>query len=209
MTNKNSNSNPTNEKSGTFTSLVEQARQGRREVLPRLRKLLDEIPELWQSYGDLAKHVQCSWLKLIGGQDHYLRETLKHHGAALKQSLAGPDASPLELLQIERILALNLQLGYYECQLARFEGQSRPTLVKYIHEACAGIDRRLQQAMVNLLRMRKLVPEAMRVEVVVSGTVETVAREATETSEEPASQPETHKIHLPHNRVRELLREAN
>ena len=104
-----------------LTKLIEYAREGRQEVLPLLKKALDERPSLWENQGNIAYQAQGKWLELIAGEDLYFREALARHTAKLRAELAGPDATPLECLHIERVVALNLQNGYYECVLAKHE----------------------------------------------------------------------------------------
>jgi hypothetical protein len=45
--------------------VFDQARQGDLEALSRLRELLDDRPELWQPYGDVAKHAVSYQLWLV------------------------------------------------------------------------------------------------------------------------------------------------
>jgi hypothetical protein len=47
--------------------LVERAEKGDQTALEPLRRLLDEMPLLWQHYGDLSEWAQRSWLDLAAG----------------------------------------------------------------------------------------------------------------------------------------------
>ena len=55
----------------------------------------------------------------------------------MRDELAGPDASPLEQLQVERIVALNMQLSYYEALLPKHEATDMTRVVDYLHERVA------------------------------------------------------------------------
>ena len=90
------------------------ARRGNKECLPRLRRALDEHPELWQHFGNLALQSQESWLRLIAGKDLYLAESLRRHLDAMRSELAGPSPSPLDKLLVDRVLACNVQVLYFD-----------------------------------------------------------------------------------------------
>ena len=77
----NVNANPQTEKSDSsadqdMARLVERATKGDATVLPKLRRLLDESPELWRGYGDLALQARSSWIQLAAGQNLLLDECL-------------------------------------------------------------------------------------------------------------------------------------
>lgn len=189
----------------TVADLVQLARQGHREVLPVLGKRLDERPEMWQNYGNLAHQARSHWLKLISGNDLYLQGSMRRYYANLESELAGPDASPLEQLLVGRIVALSLQVDYFETLAAQNEATANGKLLRDLHEQSAAADRRLQQAIVNLARVRKLLPGVVKVEVVVSGEVEANLSSA-ETSPEPSVVGhDGTSLQVPRNRFAELM----
>lgn len=190
----------------TVGELIELARQGRSEVLPALRLVLDRSPHLWQEYGNLAYQAQAHWLKLIGGQDLYFQEAMARHAASLRAELAGPDATPLEKLQVERIVALNLQVGYFETLVAKHEATASEKILNYLHERCAVADRRLQQAMIGLARIRKLLPGVLKVDVVISGEVQANINDGGDKGE--AESPGPTRIQVPQNRIKDILAAA-
>ena len=49
---------------GELRVLVDRARRGDLDALPRLRELLDGHPEVWRSFGDLARHAEAAWVRL-------------------------------------------------------------------------------------------------------------------------------------------------
>ena len=191
------------------SALIELAKRGRQEVLPALRELLAERPELWQNYGNIARQAQSQWLALIGGNDLFLQESLGRHAAAMRDELAGPDASPLEQLQVERIVALNMQLSYYEALLPKHEATDMTRVVDYLHERCSAVDRRLQHAMMNLARIRKLLPRVLHVDVVVSGEINATINEVggDQNTKQTADNPA--RIRVPENRIKDLLAAAS
>jgi hypothetical protein len=90
------------------------ARRGNKKILPTLRRTLEEHPELWQHFGNLALQAQESWLQLIAGKDLYLSESLRLHLDSMRAELAGQNASPLDKLLVDRILAAHVQVLYFE-----------------------------------------------------------------------------------------------
>jgi hypothetical protein len=85
-------------------ALLLRAQQGDQTVLPQLRELLDNRPELWRQFGDLADHARDALLRLAGGQSLLFRESVVRRMEELRAELAGPEPSPLEKLLVERIV---------------------------------------------------------------------------------------------------------
>jgi hypothetical protein len=184
--------------------LIDLAKQGRKEILPTLRHLLDIHPEIWQESGDLAFRVQSNWLHAICGNNLYQRECLKRWSDELESKLAGPESSPLEQLQAVRIVALNLQLGYYEALLTKYEAKASEKVAAYLHGQCISTDSRLQQAMMNLARIRKLLPRVVKIELVVSGEVQTTIKGSADNTKSNSPEMPVH-IRVPENRIKDLL----
>lgn len=192
-----------------FARLIELAKLGRKDILPVLKRLLDGHPELWKHYGNLARQAQANWLDLIGQKNLYLKECLERQTAEMRATLAGADASPLEQLQAERIAALNLQLGYYEAQVARYESLKPDKVMEYLQRQCSSTDRRLQSAISNLARIRKLLPQTVKVEVTLSGEVQTSAKNPQPNSQTPTNGAEPMHVRIPANRIKDILAAAN
>jgi hypothetical protein len=84
--------------------LLERAEGGDRSAQPALAMLLDATPEVWRSYGDLARVAQDAWVELVAGPNLLLKESLRRKLAELKSELLpSPAASPLEQLLVERV----------------------------------------------------------------------------------------------------------
>src|SRR4051794_31307844 len=93
---------PTEPYTEEMQRLLLRAQQGDLSVLPELRALINDRPELWQRAGDLAEHAELSLLRLVSGTDLLALETVRRKLAELKAELAGPDCSPLEKLLVDR-----------------------------------------------------------------------------------------------------------
>ena len=91
---------------------VAQAQDGDEEALSKVRQLIKEVPLLARSFVDLAKTGECSFIKMISGDDPLVQEALPPQLKAMREELAGPDPSPMERLLAERIVTCWLQLQY-------------------------------------------------------------------------------------------------
>ena len=85
--------------------LIDRARQGDETALPALRTLLDESPGLWKQVGDLAKHVESAWMKLLAGNDLFTLECIQRGAEERRQDWLGDDPTPIERHMVERIVA--------------------------------------------------------------------------------------------------------
>jgi hypothetical protein len=137
--------------------LVQRAEQGDLTVLPLLRAALDEEPKLWRHYGDLSLQAQASLVKLVGGTNLLLTESLVRKLAELKTELAGSSPSPLEQLLVDRVVACWLQVAYADALFA----QVRDVPVAQGAELQRRQDaahRRYLQALKTLATVRRFLP---------------------------------------------------
>jgi hypothetical protein len=139
--------------------LVDQARRGVPGVGPQLREVLDRHPEIWQQYGDLARHATDASIRLIAAQDQAMTESLNRRLTDLRAELSGPSPSPLERLLIDRIAATWLTVHWCEVAHARTD--------EHEHEQAAHAEKRLDRAhrrhlsaIAALTSLRKLLPDA-------------------------------------------------
>jgi hypothetical protein len=139
--------------------LLDRARRGDLEVLPRLREVLESRPELWRHYGDLALHAQHGWIERIGGSDLLARESLHREVARLKQELAGPAPTPLECLLADRIAACWLQVYHADLTVAQAMGSSLK-LVEFLGRRQARVHRSFISSIGALAMIRRLMPTA-------------------------------------------------
>src|SRR5262245_36027289 len=83
--------------------LLYRAQGGDPTVLPRLRELLDDRPELWRTLGGWAGHARDTLLALSSVTSLVARESIRRYLAELQAELAGPSATRLEKLLVERV----------------------------------------------------------------------------------------------------------
>jgi hypothetical protein len=137
--------------------VFDRARRGDLEALPRLRELLEDRPELWQSYGDVARHALSSWIKLIAGDNLALEESTGRKADSMRAEVAGPAPSPLELLLADRVVATWLQLAHAEVMLAQARDASLKLLI-FAEKRLDGAARRHLTAIGALATLRRLLP---------------------------------------------------
>jgi hypothetical protein len=102
--------------------LMERARSGEAGAVSRLKRALDDHPEIWRSYGDLGTHAQSSWVALVCGSNFAMQECLQRKVAAMRAELAGPAPTPLEKLLVERVIACWLQVSHADDIVAQGGG---------------------------------------------------------------------------------------
>ena len=92
-----------------FRALVNRADKGDRAVLPVVKEVFDGVPGLWDAYGDLARSAETILIDLLAGNSQLTKVGVRKHLAAMRADLAGPEASPVERLLVDRVVACWLQ----------------------------------------------------------------------------------------------------
>jgi hypothetical protein len=99
----------------SFSELVKAARQGDRSVIPALRRMMQENPDLAANNGDLAAKTAIHWVDLIAGKDLYYRECLLMRVAELRAQLtAETNGTIVEAMVVEQCVSTWLQLYHHE-----------------------------------------------------------------------------------------------
>ncbi len=154
--------------------LFNRAAKGDRAVLPEVRRLLDQHPETWGAYGDLAAQARSSWVALTAGKNLLLRESIERKAVDLQAEVAGPDASPLERFLAERIVATWLQVNYLDALVAQNESAA-PAVLRELAKRQESAERRHQAALKQLALVRKLLRRAPSPLELLRPTAETAA----------------------------------
>jgi hypothetical protein len=149
------------------------AKRGDPRVLPKLRQELDSNPELWKSTGDLAAQAQRLWLERLSGQDLLVRESVARFLQQMRADLASDNPSPLDRLLVAQVMAQWLQMTYYEAKVAELDKVENEQVGRFLHLRYEQAVRRFEAAVKTLARTRKMLGGPVRVEVSVTGTVET------------------------------------
>lgn len=128
---------------------------GDASVLPQLRRLLEESPERWRGYGDLALQARSSWIQLASGQNLLMDECLTRKAVELRKEVAGKTSSPLEQLLADRAVVCWLQVSYYDNLIAQTR-EFTPAKVRMLQQKQDGAHRRYLSAIKTLATVRKL-----------------------------------------------------
>ena len=144
--------------------LVQRGMQGDREVLPALRTFLDTEPALWKEVGTFVEEVERTWMQLLTGEDLVAREILLRQLQALKEEVAGPMATPLERLLIDRIALCWLQVQQADLVAAR-QGPQRAAWIEQRQDRAQA---RFLAAIKALAQVRKLLTPGPLVQVTIA-----------------------------------------
>lgn len=137
-------------------ALVDRANQGETSVLPALRKVFDEHPELWEENGELARIVEAGWLKRMGGKDELFKESVSRRLRAMRKELSGPAPSALERLLVDRIGVCWLALHYAEAIYAQTVGDMTFKQGEYYQDRIDRSQKRYLAAIKALAQLRRL-----------------------------------------------------
>lgn len=138
--------------------LVAEAKRGNPEVLPQIRQLLQEHPQLGQHFGDLAGQVEAKWIGLLAGEDAGVRESLTRRVTELRLELQDRDASPLERLLGERILTSWLMARFFDSAVLLATENIPTTQTRFMHQQLDRAQKRHIEAVKALAEVRKLLP---------------------------------------------------
>ncbi len=150
---------PSHDTDSPYTSelrdLVERAQRGDQTAMPELRGLLDKSPELWQQVGDLAKHVETAWIKLLAANDLLTQECLQREAERRRTELLGDDPTAIERHLIETIVASWLQVKHAEMQM----GNSRDatdTHLTFLHRRLDSAQKHHRATINQLVKVREV-----------------------------------------------------
>lgn len=141
--------------------LVERAGYGDETAIIDLRALLNTMPELWKQVGDLAKHVETVWIKLLSGNDRLTQQCLHREAERRRTELLGDNSTPIERHLIETIVASWLQLRHAEILMANSMGATDSQL-SFFHRRLESAQKQHRMAIDQLMKIRKLQRVAKR-----------------------------------------------
>lgn len=133
--------------------LVERAQHGDPSVLPRLRAIIDQHPQIWQYAGNVAGMAELAWIKVIASEHPLIAESIKLTAAAMKAELLGPAPTSLERLLIDDIIANWLELKYRQCVAATVHNGSLAQAAFHV-KSLESAERRHQAAVRTLVEVR-------------------------------------------------------
>jgi hypothetical protein len=100
---------------GRLKELVKKAEKGNKKVMPEIREILEESPELAWRFMNLARLAERLFIdRMSKDKDLAAKEVMKRQLAAMREEIVGGNPSPLERLLAESVVATWLQIQLFE-----------------------------------------------------------------------------------------------
>jgi hypothetical protein len=100
---------------GRLQELAREAEEGNDEVVGEIRAILEGNPGLAWRLIDIGKTAERFLIKgMTADRDLVAQQIIEHQLESMRRELAGEDASPLERLLAERVVATWLQVQHLE-----------------------------------------------------------------------------------------------
>jgi alcohol dehydrogenase class IV len=135
---------------------VKRADRGDQNALQAIRLMFDKLPTLWDGYGNLAAAAEAALVDLYAGQSALAREGLCRKLATMRARLAGPEASPLEQMLVERVVACWLQSFHADFAYARALKELSSKEVEFYQRRQDRATRQYLKALRSLAEVRRL-----------------------------------------------------
>jgi hypothetical protein len=145
--------------------ILQRARNGDEKALPVVRQILQSPEAVDRLGGDLALQAEASLINSVARENLSWREALYRKVELLREELEGPDATPLERLLVERVVACWLQLHHSDIWLAQQEGKLSITQADYHQRTRDRAHKRYLSAIKALALVRKLALPVLQVNI--------------------------------------------
>jgi hypothetical protein len=139
-----------------FIELVQRAEAEGNAVLPEVRAFLDDHPDLWRRFGDLAASAKLAMIDVAVGGQPVLKEATVRQATELENDLAGAHASPLEKVLASHVAASWLAVAEARTTAANARSASLPQ-AEYLDRRRDRAGQRLESAAKTLALVRKLI----------------------------------------------------
>lgn len=147
-------------KAAELNALVHKASEGDKAAAKEVWKICDDIPGIrdWimEQYGNLSLQAQASFIRAMAGENLMLKEGTHQAAQQMRQTLAGPTPTPLELLLVDRIVTCWVQVNYYETLYAQNMGSLTLRQGDFHQRRLDAANRRYLQSISALAQVRKL-----------------------------------------------------
>jgi len=153
----------------TRQEIMDRARQGDRSILPQLRKILDDAPEITRKLGDLEQTARNAMLERIAGKHLVRQEAQSRFLDDLKAQIAGSAPTMLEELLASQIGLCWQHLRYAETIFAQARDYTlaqEDSYQRHIDRA----QRRYLNAIKALAQVRKLTLPTVQVNLATEGS---------------------------------------
>ena len=145
--------------------LLKQTEKGDEKVVPTIREILDQSPDLAWSFRNLGKMTERLLINEMTGEDLLAKEMIEHQLESMRSEIASEHPSPLELLLTERIVATWLQVQLFESHYASGLGKHTLAQGNYYQKRLDRAHRNHLSAIRTLAQIRKLGPAAVQINI--------------------------------------------
>jgi hypothetical protein len=138
--------------------VLELAERGDKRCMPQIRSLLadpDRALAWIDTLGNIANHVRHQLLNQAFGKNILLKDLTSRRMNDMQEAIAGPDATPLELLLAERITLTWFALNIAEHSAANLNGVDIPA-ADWRRRRLDSAAARFNAACTTLARIRRL-----------------------------------------------------
>ena len=143
----------------TLEEVVRRCRNGDRDAVVTLRRVMEEHPGLFSGHGHIAAKVQAEWIRAISGPDLFEREVMLKTARELRQGLLDEGSgSNLERLVVDQVVATHLEQGFHQLIEARCVGKGTE-LPSHQVAASQRATRRHEKSLAALTTIRTLAPQ--------------------------------------------------
>lgn len=151
-----------------YKEVLDRAEKGDKSVLPRIREILDEFPDMVEEVGDLTRIAKNGMLDMLDGKHLMVREAEERKLAMLVKEIAGPSPTILERLLAEQIGLSWLHVRHVEI---KYSHMTRFTLEEgeYSQRCLDRAQKRYLRAIKTLAQVRKLGLPALQVNIATEG----------------------------------------
>lgn len=148
--------------SAPMVANIRAAQGGDRAALERIRAALELRPEMREVLGSLAHRAEMSLLQGVAAHDALLKSLMQDEIRTLRESLAGPEAAPLEKLLAERVAFAYLNAQHADlCAAAATNQQVTFNTLELHFKRQERAARLLNDAVKTLATVRRLALPAM------------------------------------------------
>jgi hypothetical protein len=148
-----------------IAAATNRADRGDQNALAVIGQVFDLVPSVWDAYGDLAAAAENALVELWAPNSALTRVGLRMKLAAMRTDLAGPEASPLERLLAERVVACWLQSYHADFAYARAFKELPSREVELHQRRQDRAARQYLKALRSLADVRRLLIPALQVNI--------------------------------------------
>lgn len=139
--------------------LVARAKGGDATVLPTIRRILDDHPEIAAYVGDVARLAESVWIEMLVAEDPLGAEAIKRNAAQMRAELEGPHPTRLERLLIAQVISTLLEVAYAQMAAAQRGGSVMQANLRVRRSEVA--QRKHLAALKALAQIRTLLPQGL------------------------------------------------